>query len=86
MIGLIAAAAVIAASAAIVEAMLAPAVTITPAGPGTHAQEYPVEEKSRPIKARRSASIGWIFVIAEFANWRNTHFDVHLCFRRRHQD
>jgi len=65
MLGLIAAASVIPASMAMIEvAMFAPAVTITPAGPGTHAQEDAVVEVILPVKAPGSAAIGWFFVIA----------------------
>jgi hypothetical protein len=85
-IGLIATATVIAAAAAIVEAMVAPAVVVAPAGPGTHAQEDPVEEESWPVKAHGCAGVGWSFVVAVGADRWNTDFDVNLCLRRRHQD
>jgi hypothetical protein len=68
--GLIATAAVVAASAAISEAMSAPSVPIAPAGPGTHAQEDAVVEVPRAVKAIGCAAIGLIFVIAIFANRR----------------
>src|ERR1039458_4242743 len=83
--GLIAAAAVIAASATVVEAMLAPAVTVAPAGPGTHAKEDPVVEESRPIKAFWCAGVGWSFVVAVGADRRNADLDPDLCFRSRRQ-
>jgi hypothetical protein len=69
MLGLIAAAAVIVASMAMIEvAMFAPAVTITPAGPGTHAQEDAVVEVIRPVKALGRASVRPSFVVAPLAN------------------
>jgi hypothetical protein len=86
MIGLIAAASVIAPVAIIVEAMLAPAVTVTPACPWTHAKEDPVEEVSIVVKAYRRAGVGWIFVVAVRADRRNTDFDVNLCLCCRHKD
>ncbi len=86
MIGFIAAAAVIAASAGIVEAMFAPAVVIAPAGPGTYAQEDAVEEESWPVKAKGRAFVGWVFVVAVGANRWNADFDVNLSSCRRHQD
>jgi hypothetical protein len=86
MIGLIAAASVIAAVAIIVKAMISPAVTVAPTGPGTHAKEDPVEEVSFVVKAHRSAGVGWSFIVAVRADRWSTHFDVDLCFRRRHQN
>jgi hypothetical protein len=86
MIGLIAAASVIAAVAIIVEAMLAPAVTIAPAGPGTYAKEDPVEKVPIVVKAHGRAGVGWCFVVAVWANRRNANFDFNLCFRRRNQN
>jgi hypothetical protein len=86
MIGVIAAASVIAAAATIMEAMLAPAVTVTPAGPGTHAEEDPVEEVSIVVKAHGRAGVGWCFVVAVRADRRNTDFDVNLCLCCRHKD
>ncbi len=79
MIGFIAAASVIAAAAAIHKAMPAPAVAIAPAGPGTNAEEDPVVEESRPVKAYRRAGVGWIFVVAVWADRWNADFDVNLC-------
>jgi acetaldehyde dehydrogenase (acetylating) len=86
MIGFIAAAAVIAATAAIVEAMLAPAVAVAPAGPGTYAQEDAVEEESRPVKAIGRAFVGWVFVVAKFAHRRHADFDVNLSASRWNKD
>jgi hypothetical protein len=86
MIGLIAAAAVIAASAAIVEAMLAPAVAVAPACPGTYAEEDPVVEVSRVVKAHGRAAVGRSFIVAIFANRWNAYFNVNLGFRCRHQN
>jgi hypothetical protein len=86
MIGFKAAAAVIAPYATIDEAMIAPAVAVAPAGPGTHTEEDPVEEESRPVKVHWRAGIGRSFVIAVGADRRNAHIDFHLCFRRPRQD
>ena len=59
MLGLIAAAAVIVASMAMIDvAMAAPAVGITPAGPWAHAQEDAVVEVIRPVKALGRAAVG----------------------------
>ncbi|MGA2634676.1 MAG: hypothetical protein ABSF16_10605 [Terracidiphilus sp.] len=85
-IGFITAASVITAAAAIHKAMPAPAVAIAPAGPGTHTQEDPVEEESRPVKAHWCAGIGWIFVVAVWADRWNADFDVNLCLCRWHKD
>jgi hypothetical protein len=57
------------------EAMLAPAMTIAPAGPGTHTEEDPVEKESRPIKAYGCAGIGRSFVIAVGADRRNVNIN-----------
>ena len=69
MLGLIAAAAVIVASMAMIDvAMAAPAVGITPAGPWAHAQEDAVVEVIRPVKALGRASVRPSFVVAPLAN------------------
>ena len=79
MLGLIAAASVIAASMAMIEvAMAAPAVTITPASPWTHAQEDAVVEVIRPVKAPRRASVGWSFVVAPVTNRWFAYFNGNL--------
>jgi hypothetical protein len=81
MLGLIAAATVVASAASIPEAMAAPAVAITPTGPGAYAQEYPVVEEPRAVKAVGRALIGWIFIEAVRANRRRTadvNADYHL--------
>jgi hypothetical protein len=68
MLGLIAAAAVILASMAMIEvAMIAPSVTITPAGPWTHAQEDAVVEVILPVKSPGRASVRPHFVVAPLA-------------------
>jgi hypothetical protein len=81
MIGFIAAAAVVAASAGIDEAMLAPAVGIAPAGPGTYTQEDAVKEISRPVKAIGRAGVGRIFVVAVGADRWNANAYDNLSFR-----
>jgi hypothetical protein len=86
MIGFIAAPAVIAASAAITEAMFAPSVSVAPAGPGTHTEEDAVVEVSWPVKAIGRAAVGRVVVVAVGANRWNADFDVYLSLRRRHQD
>jgi hypothetical protein len=94
MIGIIAAVSVIAAATRIVEAMVAPAVTIAPAGPGTYTKKDPVVKESRPIKAHRRAGIGWSFIVAVGADrrladfdrdMRSADFDCDLCFDGRRQ-
>jgi hypothetical protein len=77
MLGLIAAAAAIAASMAMIEvAMFAPAVTIAPAGPWAHAQEDAVVEVILPVKAPGSASVRPSFVVAPLANGWFADFDA----------
>jgi hypothetical protein len=79
MLGLIAAASVVIASMAMIEeAMLAPAVTITPAGPWTHAQEYAVIEVIRPVIALGSAAVRPSFVVAPMANGWFADFNDNL--------
>jgi hypothetical protein len=86
MIGFIAAPAVIAASAAITEAMFAPSVSVAPAGPGTHTEEDAVVEVSWPVKAIGRAAVGRSFVIAVGADRWNADFDCNLSFSRWRQD
>jgi hypothetical protein len=85
--GCCAAAAVIASAAIIHKPMAAPAVTIAPACPWTHAQEDPVIEVPRPVETNRRAGIGRVVVIAIRAY--RLHADVNaylrLChWRQRH--
>jgi hypothetical protein len=78
-LGIITGPSVVAASMAmIVEAMFAPAVTIAPAGPGTHAQEDAVVEVIRPVKALGRASVRPSFVVAPLANGWFADFNRNL--------
>jgi acetaldehyde dehydrogenase (acetylating) len=86
MVGFIAAASVITAPACIHKAMIAPAVAIAPAGPGTYAKEDPVVEEPRPVKAYGCAGVGRSFVVAVGANRRNADFHCDLCFRSWRQE
>jgi len=63
-IGSITAAAAIVSSAPFTEAMPAPAVAITPAGPGAHAQEDAVVEVARPVKSHGRAGVGRVVVVS----------------------
>jgi hypothetical protein len=79
MIGIPAAAAVIAASMAVIEvAMAAPAVLVAPAGPRTHAQEDAVEEVIRPVKARGCAAVRRIVVVAPLTDGWNADANDNL--------
>jgi hypothetical protein len=76
MLGLITAAAVVLASMAMIEVtMLSPAVTITPAGPWTHAQKDAVEEVILPVKAPGRASVRPHFIVAPLADGWFANFD-----------
>ena len=68
MLSLIGGPSVVAASAIVMETILAPAVGVAPAGPGTHAQEETVVEVPRPVKALGRAFVGWSFVVAPLAD------------------
>ena len=60
------------ASAAVAgEAMISPAVAITPVGPWAHAQKDAVIEVARPIITIGRAGIGRIAVIAIGTDWLN---------------
>jgi len=85
MIGLIAAAAVIAAAALRDEAMAAPAVGVTPAGPGAYAQEDAVVEVPRPVKAHGGAAVGCSFVVAVLADGWSADFNGNLRASRWHK-
>lgn len=78
MLGLPAAASVVAASAIVMEAIFAPAVGIAPAGPGTHAQENAVVEVRRPVKSFGRAAVGRCFVIAPLADGWFAYFNSNL--------
>jgi hypothetical protein len=67
-LGLIAAAPVIPSATLLDEAMFAPAVTIAPTRPGTHAKKNTVIEVSRPVKSIGRATVGRSFIIAPTAN------------------
>ncbi len=89
MIGFVAAAAVVAASAVSDKPMAAPTVGIAPTGPGPNAQEDAVVKISGPIEAVGRAGIGWRFVIAKLAYGRHTNVnadgDLRLSrWRQRH--
>jgi hypothetical protein len=73
--------AVVASAAVTSKAMTAPAVTITPAGPGAHPQENAVVEIARTVVARRCALIGSISVVAVRANGLNPNVHRNLCLR-----
>ena len=79
MLGLIAAASVVAASMAMIGvAMAAPAVRVAPAGPWTHTQEDAVEEVILPIKALGRAAVRCGFVIAPLTDGWFADFDGNL--------
>jgi len=79
MLGFIATATVILASVAMInEAMLAPAVTITPAGPWTHAQKDTVVKVIRPVIALGGAAVRPNFVVAPMANGWFADFNGNL--------
>jgi hypothetical protein len=82
MLGLIASTAVVASAASIPEAMAAPAVAITPTGPGAYAQEDAIVEEPRTVKAVGCALVGWIFIVAVRANRRRTA-DVNADYNSR---
>jgi hypothetical protein len=86
MIGHISAPAVIASATIIDEAMLAPAVPVSPTGPRAHAQEDAVVEIAWPIKSHGRASIGCVVVVAVRATRRNAaNVDHNLCMSRWHK-
>ena len=85
MLGLITAASVVAASAIVMETTLAPAVGVSPAGPGAHAQEDAVVEVRRPIKALGRAAVRWGFIIAPLADGWFADFDGNLRANRWRQ-
>lgn len=88
MLGLIAGASVVAASAIVMEAMAAPAVRITPASPWSNAEEDAVVEISRSVEAHWRAFVGRGFVVTVRANRRwGADFNRNLCAScwRQHQ-
>jgi hypothetical protein len=86
MLGLIAAASVVAASMAMIdEAMFAPAVSVAPAGPWTHAQEDAIEKVILPVIALWGAAVGFGFVIAPLTDGWFADFDGDLRANRWRQ-
>jgi hypothetical protein len=83
MLGIIAGPSVIPASAFTMEAMFAPAMGVTPTGPGAYAEKDAVVEEPRPIIAIGRASVWRSFVIAPLANRWNADFDFNLRASRR---
>ena len=83
MIGRITAAAAIVASAALTEAMAAPSVAITPAGPRAHPQEDAVGEIAWSVITVRRASIRRIVVVAVGTDGLNAQLDDDLRLRCR---
>ena len=90
-IGYAARSAVVASTAFTTEAVPAPAVTIAPAPPGSHAQEDAVIEIARPIITVGRACIGCIAIVAigtdrlnpdANTNGWNTDSNHNLCFCR----
>jgi len=69
-VGCEAAAAAIATAAVVVEAMSAPAVAVSPAGPGAHAEEDAVIEVARAIVAIGRAGVGGVVVVSPLADRR----------------
>jgi hypothetical protein len=61
------------------EAMAAPAVAIAPAGPGSHSQEDPVVEVSRPVISHRRAAVGRFAIVAVRTDGLNAYPDNNLC-------
>jgi hypothetical protein len=85
-LGFPATAAVVAATALTMEAMLAPAVGIAPAGPRAHAEEDAIVKVPRPVKTIGRASVGRSFVIAPLTDGWGADFDLNLSFRGWHND
>jgi hypothetical protein len=80
MIGHISAPAVITSATAIDEAMVAPAVPVSPTGPRAHAQEDAVVEIPWPIKSHGRASVRCVVVVAVRATrWNAANVDHDLC-------
>ena len=76
MLGLIAGPSAVVASAIVMEAMPAPTVSVSPAGPGARAQEDAVIKVSRSVKALGRAAVGWSFIIAPWAGgWFADFYD-----------
>src|ERR1700728_95028 len=71
-------AAVVASPAAAVEAMVAPAVAVTPTGPRAHAQEDTVVEIARPIKADRRTLIRCVVIVAVGTHRLNAYANADL--------
>jgi hypothetical protein len=84
MISFPAAASVVAASALAMEAMLAPAMGVTPAGPGARAEEDAMVEEPWSVKSIGRASVRRSFVIAPLTNGWNSDFNGNLRVSRWH--
>jgi len=74
----IASSAVVAASALAIEAMAAPAMTISPACPRPHAQEDAVVKIAGSIVSIGCARVGGYFVIPILAGWLNIDANGYL--------
>ena len=72
------AAAAISSAAAVREAMGAPAVAVSPAGPGAHAEEDAVVEVARAVEAAGGAGVGSVVVVAPGANGLHPDADHYL--------
>jgi len=83
-LGLPAAASVIAAAALTMEAMVAPTMAVTPAGPWAYAEKDAVVEIPRSVKAIGRASVRRSFIIAPLTDGWDADFDGNLRFRCRH--
>ena len=66
-------------SATAIEAVFAPAVAVAPVRPRPHAQEDPVIEIARPIKATGRAAVWCVLVIAVGTDRLNAYADANLC-------
>jgi hypothetical protein len=75
----VSAAAVVSSSSTAAEAMIAPAVAVTPVCPGAYAQKDAVIEVARAIKAARRATVRCIVVIAVGTDRLNAYADANLC-------
>ncbi len=78
MLGFIAGPSAVVASAIVMEAMPAPAVSVSPAGPGTNTKEDAVIEVRLSVKALGRAAVGWSFIIAPLADGWFADFDGYL--------
>lgn len=77
-VAVVVAAAVIPAAAVAGEAMSTPAVSVTPVGPGTDAEEDAVVEVAGAVEAHGCAGVGLVVVVAVLADGLNADFDDDL--------